>query len=47
MGKRANGEGTVYQRKDGRWVATISLDNGQRTNGGQEPAQHLTRGPRA
>ncbi|GER88990.1 site-specific integrase [Dictyobacter vulcani] len=30
MGKRANGEGTVYQRKDGRWVATISLDNGQR-----------------
>src|SRR3954466_1567988 len=30
MGKRANGEGTVYQRNDGRWVASISLDNGKR-----------------
>jgi integrase len=30
MGRRANGEGTVYQRKDGRWVATISLENGKR-----------------
>ncbi len=25
MGKRANGEGTVFQRPDGRWVAKISL----------------------
>lgn len=24
MGKRANGEGTIYQRKDGRWVAQIT-----------------------
>ncbi len=30
MGKRANGEGTVYQRKDGRWVASIVLENGKR-----------------
>src|SRR5579875_474333 len=30
MGKRANGEGSVYQRKDGRWVASILLDNGKR-----------------
>ncbi len=30
MGKRANGEGTVYQRKDGRWVASIILENGKR-----------------
>ena len=30
MGKRANGEGTVYPRNDGRWVASISLDNGKR-----------------
>src|SRR5947207_11028309 len=25
MGKRANGEGSIYQRKDGRWAAVISL----------------------
>jgi len=30
MSKRANGEGTVYQRKDGRWVASIILENGKR-----------------
>lgn len=30
MGKRANSEGSVYQRKDGRWVASISLENGKR-----------------
>ena len=30
MGKRANGEGTVYRRNDGRWVASISLENGKR-----------------
>ena len=30
MSKRANGEGTVYQRKDGRWVASILLENGKR-----------------
>src|SRR5438105_14620326 len=30
MSKRANGEGTVYQRKDGRWVAVIPLENGKR-----------------
>jgi integrase len=30
MSKRANGEGTVYQRADGRWVAVIPLENGKR-----------------
>lgn len=29
MGRRANREGSVYKRKDGRWVAAISID-GQR-----------------
>jgi integrase len=29
MSKRANGEGTVYQRKDGRWVAVIPLEDGK------------------
>jgi integrase len=31
MSKKANGEGSVYQRKsDGRWSASISLPNGKR-----------------
>src|SRR5690348_16792855 len=31
MGKRrANGEGSVYQRKAGRWVASVTLANGKR-----------------
>jgi len=30
MGKRANSEGSVYQRQDGRWVASITLENGKR-----------------
>src|SRR6266700_373779 len=30
MGKRANTEGSIYQRNDGRWVASISLENGKR-----------------
>lgn len=29
-GKRANGEGTIYRRKDGRWAAAVSLDRGVR-----------------
>ena len=28
--RRANGEGSVYKRKDGRWEARISLDHGGR-----------------
>ncbi|HXH23288.1 MAG TPA: site-specific integrase [Dehalococcoidia bacterium] len=28
--RRANGEGTIFQRKDGRWMAMISLPNGER-----------------
>ena len=30
MSHRAKGEGSIYQRKDGRWVAAISLENGKR-----------------
>jgi integrase len=30
MGKRGNGEGSVYQAKDGRWVAAVSLESGKR-----------------
>ncbi|GER89009.1 hypothetical protein KDW_31710 [Dictyobacter vulcani] len=30
MGKRGNGEGTVYQRKDGRWTASITIGQGRR-----------------
>ena len=26
MGKRGNGEGSIYQRTDGRWTATLSLE---------------------
>lgn len=30
--KRGNGEGNIYQRKDGRWEARISLPGGKRKN---------------
>jgi len=31
MGKRANNEGSIYRRKsDGKWVASITLDDGKR-----------------
>ncbi|GER86527.1 site-specific integrase [Dictyobacter vulcani] len=30
MKQRANGEGTIYQRKDGRWVACITIEYGKR-----------------
>jgi hypothetical protein len=32
MGKRGNGEGTIYHRKDGRWEAriTVGRKNGRR-----------------
>jgi integrase len=29
-GKRANGEGSVYQRKDGRWASSLTLERGRR-----------------
>ena len=25
--KRANGEGTIYQRKDGRWAGAVTIGN--------------------
>lgn len=30
MAKRGHGEGSIYQRKDGRWVASITLEGGNR-----------------
>lgn len=30
MGRRANGEGSIYQRADGRWAASISIGRGKR-----------------
>lgn len=30
MAKRANGEGTIYKRADGRWCASVSLEFGKR-----------------
>ena len=30
MTKRANGEGTIYKRADGRWCATVSIEFGKR-----------------
>lgn len=30
MAHRGHGEGTIYQRKDGRWVASITLENRKR-----------------
>ena len=30
MTRRANGEGTIYKRSDGRWCASVSLDLGKR-----------------
>src|SRR5712692_8680236 len=28
--QRGHGEGSIYQRKDGRWAASISLEGGKR-----------------
>ncbi|MDP9236359.1 MAG: site-specific integrase [Chloroflexota bacterium] len=30
MAKRSNGEGSIYQRKDGRWCASLSIGRGKR-----------------
>ncbi len=30
MSKRANGEGSIYQRRDGRWAASLSIGRGRR-----------------
>jgi integrase len=30
MARRGHGEGSIYQRKDGRWAADISLEDGKR-----------------
>jgi hypothetical protein len=30
MARRGQGEGSIYQRKDGRWAAAITLENRKR-----------------
>src|SRR5215469_8952638 len=30
MARRGHGEGSIYQRKDGRWAASITLENRKR-----------------
>lgn len=30
MGKRGDGEGSIYQRQDGRWVGSVTLPDGRR-----------------
>lgn len=30
MARRGHGEGSIYQRKGGRWVASIALENRKR-----------------
>jgi integrase len=40
-GKRGNGEGTVYQRKDGRWVAEVFV--GYRPNGNPRQVQRYAK----
>ena len=30
MAKRANGEGSIHQRKDGRWAASVTIGGGRR-----------------
>jgi integrase len=46
MSKRANGEGTIYKRSDGRWCASITLPKGKRqhflSNDREEVARQLT-----
>ncbi len=49
--RRANGEGTITKRKDGRWEARLSLDRGQRKiyygKTRQEVARKLATGTKA
>ena len=30
MSKRGNGEGTIYQRSDGKWCAALKVQGGKR-----------------
>lgn len=49
--RRANNEGTIYKRQDGRWVASVTLPSGQRKSyygkTRQEVAQKLLGGMKA
>jgi integrase len=49
--RRANHEGTIYRRKDGRWVAAVMLPGGRRKSyygkTRQEVAQKLLVGMKA
>ena len=50
MSRRGNGEGTSVRRKDGYWVAVISLDGGKRQSSygktREEVARKLTQAAR-
>lgn len=45
MARRANGEGSIFRRSDGRWCATVTLDDGRRkviyTRSRQEASQKM------
>src|SRR5215475_4129225 len=49
--RRANHEGTIYKRQDGRWVSSVTLPGGKRKyfygRTRQEVAQKLTMGLKA
>src|SRR5215472_11525426 len=30
MSRRGNGEGSVYQRRDGKWCAAVTIESGRR-----------------
>jgi integrase len=51
MSRRANGEGTIYRRSDGRWTARLSLSSGKRKDfygrSRQEVAKRLDAARRA
>ena len=38
--QRGHGEGSIYQRKDGRWAASITLEGGKR-NQARRPEQSV------
>ena len=51
MARRGNSEGSITKRKDGRWMARLTLSNGHRrafyANTRQEAAQKLLKAQKA
>ena len=39
--RRGHNEGSIYQRQDGRWVASVILPNGKRKSSTPRPAKRL------